>query len=33
MVCDMDDNRVVLLITLCMRLILKYLLIGGMGTC
>ena len=32
MVCDMDNNWVKLLFTLCTQLILKYLLVGGMGT-
>ena len=32
MVCDMDDNWVLLLFTSCMQLILKYMLVDGMGT-
>ena len=32
MVCDMNDNWVILLFTSCMWLILKYLLVGCMGT-
>ena len=32
LMCDMDDNWVMLLFTLCTHLILKYMLVGGMGT-